>query len=296
MTLVLQNSDKILSHEGFTQMCPKELSFLLSREVIQVASEQEVIDSVITWAYHQIENSESLENIRQALEQDGILQQLRILALSKDKFIDFITGPGKEIFSEDELEQLEYNYFSDSCESFVNPIRVDRMLEQRIPVSGTDYLAVDSETNTYDVNVKIFETDQGVRPFLKMIVIPSQLNPANILYDNVSHRTHYNECILVEISVNEKVVARGSFYDRIKYSDDINITLNTFNHTPIYASNNNNDEDFARAFYEANVNIIFKKYGYYPLAVETKNDPDSPVILQEPCRFITEFVLTSPKP
>lgn len=293
LSLALKNSDILLNHDGLLQMTPEALSFLLSREVIQVTSEIEVIDMVVTWAQTRLENlGQSNENLRAELDKSGILKQLRILSLMENEFVTFITGIGKDIFTEQELDQLEYNYFSDTCEMYVSPVRIERMLEQRIPISGTDYLTVNSSSDLYEVDVKVFETEFGVRPIIKMIVMPSQINPANILYDNVSHRTHYKECILAEVSVNDKVIARGSFCERIKYSDDINITLNTFNFAPMYA---NFDDNLEAKYYKAKIKIIFKNHGYYPLAVECRYDETAPIVLENPSRFIHEFVLTSPK-
>lgn len=283
----------LLGHEGIKHVSPEALSFLLSRDVIEVNSELEVIEMAVGWAENRLEqDDESENNLRRQLDQCGILRQLRILSLPKAEFVDFITGLGKKIYTEVELDRLEYNYFSDTCEEYTSPIRTERLLECRVPICGTDYLAVNADNDHLEVNVKVFGSELGIRPIIKTIIIPSQINPANILYDNVSHRTHYNEYILVEVTVNDKVTARGSFFDRIKYSDDVTISLNTFNYAPMYIQTNQEEED---TYYEAKIKIIFKNHGYYPLAVETKCDEDAPIVLTEHCRFVHEFVLTSPK-
>lgn len=291
LTMALNNSDMILNHDGFLQLSPEALSFLLSREVIDVHSEKDVIDVVIAWAQNRIENQQE-SNLRLELENHGILKHLRLLALPKEDFVTFLTETGREIFTDEELTNVEYNYFSDTCEKFISPLRTERTLEKRIPICGNDYLAVNAENDTIDVTVKIYELPTGVRPVIKTLILPSQINPALVLFDNVSHRTHYNECLLVEMSVCGKVVARGTFYDRIKYSDEINVNLNTFNYAPMYARKYDGIEE--DTCYEAKIRIVFKTFGYYPLAVEMKQDC-SPVVLKEPCRFVHEFVLTSPK-
>lgn len=293
--MALKNSDTILTHDGLLQLSPEALSFLLSREVIEINSEKDVLDVVIAWAQNRLENSDDTESsLREELEKCDILKNVHVLALPEKDFIKFLTGIGKEIFTEDELERIEYNYFSDTCEKFISPLRMDRMLEQRIPICGYDYLAVNSDKDSLDVNLKIYENANGIRPIIKTVILPSQINPANILYDNVSHRTHYNECILIEAIVNDVVVARGSFFDRVKYSDDININLNTFNTTAIYMNKKYDELGAGERYYEAKIKIMFKVYGYYPLAVDTKAASDA-IELMDKSRFIHEIVLASPK-
>lgn len=292
LSVALKNSDTILAHDGLLLLSPKSLSFLLSREVIEVTSEQEILDIVIAWAQNRLQNTESESTLRSELENFGILQNIRILALPENDFIEFITGIGTEIFTQEELEQIEFNYFSDTCEKIICPIRIDRFLENRVPICGYDYVSVNSDKDSLEVDLKVFETASGVRPIIKTIILPSQIHPANILYDNVSHRTHYNECLLVEVVVGEAIVARGSFYDRVKYSDDIHINLNNFNCTAMYL-NKKYDETGAVKYYEARIRIMFKTYGYYPLAVETKSVED--IELLDKSRFIHEMVLASPK-
>lgn len=202
----------------------------------------------------------------------------------------FLTGTAAEIFTPAELAALETDYYSSTP---TVQDRTERTTETRIAICGFDYISANPEHDSIETVVKIHQNTAGARPIIKMLIVPSQINPANILYDNVSHKTHYDERVHAEVIVSNRVIGRGSFDGRVKYGEDIFIPINTFNTVPVYAEPKTSDLDM-NDFYAATVKIKFGAFGYYPLAVETKRDC-WPIESISPSRYIHEFVITTPK-
>lgn len=287
-----KHSSSLLNSEGFYKLTPKAMSLILSRDVIIVSSEHILIDNILHWADNRLSSLDiPYGTLRSELENHKILKHLRILSLGEVEFSSFLTRYGNEIFREDELIKLENDYYSETENKLVSKIRTKRILEKRIALCAYNYLDVKSVNTVIGIPVKIFEAEGGMRPVIKSLILPSQTNPVNITNCNVPLCTHYQEHMCVEVTVEDTVIATGVFNKRIKYNNDIHIQLDIIDYTPVYSSEK---LDIAGdKIYEANIKILFKTPGHYPITADTNFTTEKPIIIQNSgLRFIHELVMS----